>query len=300
MGAKGFNWTAGSFFIAYHAVLLLTLPFYLWFAMPSLTLTLATVVIIGLCGVSLTTLYHRYYSHKTFVLRPAAEVVLLFFATLIGQGSAWEWAFDHRRHHKHTDTDDDPHDMGKGFWYAHVLWIFDQRQPLDMHTINDLKRSRLLAWQHRHYVAAFLGSSLLACVVLGAISGDWLGAFYMGFLVRLFISHHATFCINSLAHSWGTRPFDPAQSATNSHFCSFLTFGEGQHNYHHVFPHDYRIGDRWYYWDPGKWLIRSLAMVRLATRLKRAAADKIAAKRAEVAAWRLAPEGETPPTTASE
>lgn len=276
MGGKGFNWKAGSFFIVYHAILLFTLPFYLWYRTPSVTLALGTLVIIGLCGISLTTLYHRYYSHKTYKLHPVAEFGLLFFATLIGQGSAFEWAFDHRRHHKHTDTDDDPHDMNKGFWYAHVLWIFDKRPELDPAAIKDLLPNRMLQIQDRHYVLLFILSSAATCIFLGAISGDWLGGVYMGFLVRLFISHHATFCINSWAHTWGTRPYDKSQTAANSQICSFLTFGEGQHNYHHTFPYDYRIGDRWYYWDPGKWLIRSLAFTGLASRLRRATPAKIA------------------------
>lgn len=280
MRGKGFNWKAGSFFIAYHAVLLLSLPFYLWLSPPGLALTLGTAIVIGLCGVSLTTLYHRFYSHKTYKLSKGAEAVLLFFATVIGQGSAWEWAFDHRRHHKYTDTDQDPHDMNKGFWYAHILWIFDKRPPLDRAVIKDLLGSKLLAWQDRNYVTAFLASNALICAALGWISGDWWGGVYMGFLVRLFISHHATFCINSWAHTWGTRPYDPSQTAANSQICSLLTFGEGQHNYHHTFPHDYRIGDRWYYWDPGKWLIFSLAWARLAGGLKRAAPHKVAARRA--------------------
>ena len=279
MKGKGFNWKAGSVFVVYHALLAVTLPFYVIYAPPNATLLVATCVVIALCGVTLTSLYHRHYSHRAYDLSKPAEVVLLFFGTLIGQGSVFDWAFDHRRHHKYTETELDPHAITRGFWHAHILWIFEKRPPLDERVIHDLTRSRLLRFQHDHYGLLFLTSSVSTCLFLGWISGDWLGGFYVGFLVRLFISHHCTFCINSLAHYWGSKPFAPEQTAANNVLCSLITFGEGQHNYHHVFPYDYRIGDKLTHWDPGKWLIWTLERVGLASNLKRARPERIQATR---------------------
>lgn len=279
MRRGGFNWKAGTFFIAYHALLAVTLPFYLWWHPPGATLLIATGVVIAITGVTLTAVYHRFYSHRTYRMNRVAEAVFLFFGTLICQGSVWEWAFDHRRHHKHTETERDPHAITRGFWYAHVLWIFDPRPELDRVVIRDLVDDPLLAFQHRHYTKLMIAATVGVSLLLGWISGDWIGGFYVGFLVRIFVSHHCTFCINSLAHFAGSKPFDPDQTAVNNPICSLITFGEGAHNYHHVFPGDYRIGDAWYHWDPGKWLIWSLSRVGLADNLKRASARAIAAKR---------------------
>jgi stearoyl-CoA desaturase (delta-9 desaturase) len=277
--ASSFNWKAGSFFIGYHVLIAITLPFYLLYFPPGATLLWSTFAVFAMCGVTLTTLYHRYYSHRAFELSKPAEVVLLFFATLIAQGSAFEWAFDHRRHHKYTETPDDPHAIVRGFWFAHILWIFEKRPELDHRMIHDLEKSRLLQFQHRHYNALFLATSGFNSLVLGLLSGDWFGALYLGFLLRMCASHHSTFCINSLAHYWGTRPFDPSQTAANNALCSLITFGEGEHNYHHVFPADYRIGSGWHHWDPGKWLIWTLSKVGLASDLKRARPEAIARAR---------------------
>ena len=274
-----FNWKAGAFFLAYHALLFATLPFYLVYHPPGATLLIATGVVIVCTGVTLTSLYHRYYSHRSYNLRLPAELVLLFFGTLIAQGSVFDWVFDHRRHHKYVETDDDPHAIVRGFWHAHILWILDKRPALDTRMIHDLYASRLLQFQHKYYNSLFIGSSVAISLFLGWISNDWLGGFYIGFLARIFVSHHSTFCINSLAHYWGTKPFDPDQTAVNNVLCSVITFGEGMHNYHHVFPYDYRIGDRWHHWDPGKWLIWTLSKVGLASGLKRAPAERIAQRR---------------------
>jgi len=278
--SQGFNKKAGTFFIAYHALLAVTLPFYLIYHPPNATLLWGTGIVVAATGISLTALLHRGYSHRAYEIALPAELVLLFLCTLIGQGSVYDWVFDHRNHHKYTETDRDPHAITRGFWYAHVLWIFDRRPPLDEKVISDLAKRPLLRFQHDHYNLLFATSSVGTCLLLGWLSGDWLGGFYVGFLVRLFISHHSTFCINSLAHWWGTKPFDPEQTAVNNPLCSVITWGEGEHNYHHVFPYDYRIGDRWYHWDPGKWLLWSLSKVGQVSGLKRARPEVIAAKRA--------------------
>lgn len=283
MSKSEFNRKAGIFFIAYHALLAITLPFYLLYHPPGASLLIATGVVIAITGVTLTAVYHRHYSHRAYKMHPAAEAVFLFFGTIMCQGSVFEWAFDHRQHHKYTEGEGDPHAITRGFWYAHILWILDPRPTLDERVIHDLTSNRMLQFQHRHYTALMIASCLTISLALGWISGDWLGGFYVGFLVRIFISHHATFCINSLAHFAGSKPFDRGQTAVNNPICSLITFGEGAHNYHHVFPFDYRIGDAWYHWDPGKWMIWSLDKVGLAGGLKRAPARAIERARQKTA-----------------
>ena len=98
--------------------------------------------------------------------------------------------------------------------------------------------------------------ALVGFAWIGGIHGFLGGLVYGGF-VRVVVVHHATFLINSAAHTWGTQPYSTENTSRDSPLLSFLTFGEGYHNFHHTFQADYRNGHKWYHWDPSKWLIKS-------------------------------------------
>jgi stearoyl-CoA desaturase (delta-9 desaturase) len=197
------------------------------------------------------------------------EAFLLFFGSTTMQGSALKWSFEHRIHHAHCDSDKDPYSIKKGFWYAHCMWLFEDAQPLDTRTVADLLRKPLVRFQHRFAVSCMIGSNILTTLFFGYITGDYLGALVITFLLRLFLLHHFTWLINSAAHTWGAKPFSEEQSAVDNFVLSILTFGEGYHNYHHTYANDYRNGIRWYHFDPTKWLIWCLSKLGLASGLRR-------------------------------
>jgi stearoyl-CoA desaturase (delta-9 desaturase) len=89
------------------------------------------------------------------------------------------------------------------------------------------------------------------------------------------LSHHVTFFINSLAHMWGRQPYTDENSARDQHFLALITYGEGYHNYHHLFQADYRCGIRWYHLDINKWFISACALLGLAKNRKRAPMFKV-------------------------
>ncbi|MCE2983302.1 MAG: acyl-CoA desaturase [Parachlamydia sp.] len=269
MSNKEFNWGPGLFLIIYQIVLALTIPIYFYYAVPSLGMILTSVILLYLTGLSITAGYHRLYSHKAYKVHPAIEAVILFFASMAGQGSALRWSFDHRLHHAHVDTDLDPYSIKKGFWYAHFFWLLDKPRPIEKKIVPDLLRNPLIVFQDRYDVLLMVLTNALAFVFVGWLLDDYLGAFFISLWLRLFALHHFTWFINSLAHTWGDRPFCQEQSAVNNYFISLLTFGEGYHNYHHTFANDYRNGIRWYHFDPTKWLIWSLNKMGLASGLKR-------------------------------
>lgn len=266
---KKVNWPAAITLILYQFLLVLILPFYFYFYTPSLTMVLATVVLFFLTGISITGGYHRLYAHRAYRVRPLVETVILFFGSMAGQGSALRWSFDHRLHHAHVDTDDDPYSIKKGFWYAHFLWLLDPSKPIDQKVVPDLMKNRFVMFQHKNIGLCMVLANVVVFISLGYFLNDFIGACILAVWTRLFALHHFTWFINSLAHTWGDKPFSQEQSAVNNYILCFLTFGEGYHNFHHTFSNDYRNGVRWYHFDPTKWTIWVLHKCGLAYDLKR-------------------------------
>lgn len=241
---------------------------------PMFTLLLAFA---ALSSLSITAGYHRLFAHRSYEARPLVQIAYLIFGASAFQGSALEWCADHRRHHSHVDTDKDPHNINEGFFWAHVGWLF-WKTPKEFagRYPTDLKENRWVMWQERHYVTIAMASGFgLPALVGWALLGDAWGGFLWGGVLRTCLTNHSTFLINSLAHTLGTKPFSKTQTARDSIVMAFLAYGEGYHNFHHQFSFDYRNGVRWFDWDPTKWLIGSLAGVRLASRLKKVPASEI-------------------------
>lgn len=266
---RSFDWITGGFLISYQALLLIGLPFYYYFNRPSLALYAIAFVLLYIAGMSVTTGYHRYFSHRTYKAHPVVETFLLFFGSMAIQSSALRWSHDHRLHHAHVDTDDDPYSINKGFWYAHFFWMLRKAPPINKTLVSDLLQNPRVVLQDRFIALFMFGSNALVWLLVGWLFHDFLGAFVITVALRVFVLHHLTWFINSLAHTWGDKPFCQEQTAVNNHILSLLTFGEGYHNYHHVFAKDYRNGVRWFHFDPSKWLIWMLSKLGLTRDLRR-------------------------------
>ena len=263
------DWVTFIFISSYHLLLLVGLPLYLINQTPSWTLIGCTLILIIGSLMSITAGYHRLYAHRTYRTKKPIEWVLLFFGTLAVQGSVLQWAHDHRLHHKHVDTDKDPYCAPKGFWYSHLLWMFEKNKPMNERYLKDLIQDKVLVFQERYYGIVMTIVNILAVLFLWWVSGDLIGAFVIGFLARLFIVHHSTWFINSLCHMWGSQPYSSEHTAVNNFILAFLTYGEGYHNYHHTFAGDYRNGARWYQFDPAKYMIWIMSKIGLASDVRR-------------------------------
>lgn len=235
-------------------------------------------VILGWNGLSITAGYHRLWSHKSYEAHFLVRLLFALGGALSIQNSIRVWASNHRSHHRHTDDEAlDPYSARRGLWYSHIGWMLRDypAAQTDFQNVRDLERDPIVAWQDRHYWLLVLVMNVGMPLLLGALAGDAIGGLLlMGFL-RLVVSHHTTFFINSLAHFWGHQPYSDRTSARDNAVIAMLTYGEGYHNYHHTFQWDYRNGIRWYHFDPSKWLIASLAKCRLASNLKVAAPELI-------------------------
>jgi len=224
-------------------------------------------------GLSITAGYHRLWAHRTYDANPVIRFIFAIGGAVALQNSALHWSSDHREHHKHVDDNDkDPYSAKRGFWYSHIGWMIREYQAsryTDYDNVKDLQKDPIVMWQHKYYLPLTLFVNFGWPIAAGFMLGDvWAGLLVIGVL-RLVLNHHTTFFINSLAHIWGKQPYTDKNTARDNSVLAFLTFGEGYHNYHHIFAADYRNGIRWWQFDPTKWLIVASKWLGLAKNLKR-------------------------------
>jgi stearoyl-CoA desaturase (delta-9 desaturase) len=273
------NWPTSSFLIGTLFLSLTAVPAYIfWFGLDWFQIALFFVMF-SACGFSITLGYHRLYAHLAFQAHWSVRLFALIFGAGAFENSVLLWACEHRTHHKHVDHEEDPYDISKGLFHAHMGWLMFKLKPFPpFDNVSDLQRDRLVMWQHKHihWIGAFVAFVFPA--LLGLAWGGWvsaLGAFLIAGVARVVFLQHCTFCINSLCHYLGKRPYSSKCSARDSWIMAIVTFGEGYHNYHHEFQHDYRNGVKGWQIDPTKWIIWTLAKLGLAGKLRRVPSEKI-------------------------
>ena len=226
---------------------------------------------------SITVGYHRLFSHVTYKTNDLVRFLLLFFGAATYEESALKWASQHRQHHQYTDTNLDPHNSTRGFWYCHIGWILFYKHAVNHDNVKDLLQNKLVMHQHKYYDAWSLVAGILLPLGIGYATGHLLGAFVMSVCLRMFLVMNSAFLINSYAHMIGDKKFDSKASASDHWLGAIATNGEGYHSFHHKFPNDYRNGVLWYHWDPSKRCIYLLSQLGLAWDLKRTPDSLIAA-----------------------
>jgi stearoyl-CoA desaturase (delta-9 desaturase) len=222
-------------------------------------------------GLAITAGYHRLWSHRTYSAHWTVRLFFMLFGAMSLQNSILIWSSQHRTHHRFVDdVGKDPYSAKRGFWFSHMGWILRDYPSgkNDFSNARDLERDPMVMFQHRYYVPLTLFMNIAFPLLLGWAVGDVWGVFLLAGLLRLVINHHCTWFINSLAHMWGSQPYTDENTARDNGMLAFLTFGEGYHNFHHIFQNDYRNGIRWWQWDPTKWLINAMSAMGLADNLK--------------------------------
>lgn len=223
--------------------------------------------------------YHRYYSHRSFTIRSKwLNLLLLVNGASGGVGNAKWWSCAHRAHHRYCDTERDPHNSRKGLIYSHMGWMVLRHHPKVQHLIkeseyDELNEDSILSWQYENYFKIFILCGLLVpSAICGWFWDDYLGGLIYAGVFKTIYVQQTFFLVNSLCHSkycCGTQPFDDRKSSRNNFLLHLLTFGEGNHNFHHEFPSDYRNGIHWYSFDPCKWCVYLLNCLGLVSDLKK-------------------------------
>ena len=218
-------------------------------------------------GLGICLCFHRLLTHKSFATPKWVEYVLTFFGSLSLQGGPIKWVATHRVHHAFSDRPQDPHSPKRGFWWAHILWLFAYDEILD-HPTTYWRYAPELA---RDPVHQFLDRThVLQTVLLGAILyafGGWPFVVW-GVFVRLAFVYHCTWLVNSAAHIWGYQTYDTNEGSRNNWWVALLTYGEGWHNNHHAFLHSAAHGLRWWELDLTYATIRLMERVKLAWHIR--------------------------------
>jgi stearoyl-CoA desaturase (Delta-9 desaturase) len=236
------NWITSSFLIGTLILTLTAVPWYLWHFGFDWFYFAVAAALLAVTGFSITLGYHRLFSHATFQAKLPIRLLVVICGAAAFENSVLMWASEHRRHHKHVDHDDDPYDITKGFFHAHIGWLLFKlwpQPPFD--NVADLKKDPLVMWQHRHVhlLAVLMGLALPA--LIGALWNGWVGAlggFLIGGVAKIVVLQHCTFLINSACHTIGRQPYSTRCSARDSLLLALFTFGEGYHNYHHEFQRE--------------------------------------------------------------
>ncbi len=207
--------------------------------------------------------FHRYFSHRAFTTNRAFQFVLAFGGGAAAQKGVLWWASNHRGHHRHTETDRDPHTPLKGLYQSHIGWIVTERwAPTDWDAIEDFARFPELRFLNRHDWIAPWTFAVAAFLIDG-----WRGL-VVGFFLSTVLLWHATFSVNSLAHIMGRRRYATGDTSRNSWFVALITGGEGWHNNHHHYPKAARNGFFWWEYDPTYYVLRAMSWVGLVRDLR--------------------------------
>jgi stearoyl-CoA desaturase (delta-9 desaturase) len=208
---------------------------------------------------AITAGYHRYFSHRSYKASRPVQFVLAFLGcTAMQKGPLW-WAGHHRLHHRHSDTDKDPHSPHAGsWWWSHVGWILaPDHDATNWNTVRDWSRYPELRWLNRHHWAPGILVAAFCWLV-----GGW-GGLVWGFCVSTILLYHATFAVNSLCHLFGRRRYATTDLSRNNLLVALLTLGEGWHNNHHHYQGSARQGFFWWEIDVSYYLIKLLGWVGL-------------------------------------
>ena len=251
-------------------------------------------------GLGITVGFHRYFTHGSFKAKTALRVALAVCGTLAIEGPVFNWVADHRRHHKYSDKEGDPHSpwrygddwkaLSKGLVFAHVGWLFDPNKTSKEKFIPDLLADARIRRVHRLFPVLVLTSLLLPALIGGLWSMSWYGAltaFFWGSLVRIALLHHVTWSINSICHTFGSEEFEVRDKSRNVAWLAIASFGESWHNLHHADPTCARHGVLKGQLDPSARVIWAFEKLGWAYDIRWPDAGRLEAKRPVAATRKL-------------
>ncbi|GHO45630.1 acyl-CoA desaturase [Ktedonospora formicarum] len=231
------------------------------------------LVLYSLVALGVTVGYHRMLTHRSFSPHPVVKFIFLVLGSMALEGPALEWAATHIKHHSCSDKEGDPHSPVHGFFHAHIGWMFKDRMADPQKYCKHLMKDPIVV---------FVSNTFFLWVVLSLVIpfaiGGWSGLLWGG-LVRIFLTHHVTWSVNSVCHTFGRRDFETTDESRNEWLVGLLSFGEGWHNNHHAFPRSAFHGLRWWQFDCSGYLIWLMEKVGLVKDVYRISPEQMQKRR---------------------
>lgn len=242
-------WRNVVIFILLHASAIFGLYLTFTFQVKFLTIAFAALLYV-MGGLGITAGAHRLWAHRSYKARLPLKIFLGICNTIAVQNHIYEWARDHRAHHKFSETDADPHNASRGFFFAHMGWLLARKHP-DVKTkgkmldLSDLEQDIVVHLQRKYYwYFVLLFSVIIPTLIPYYVWGEtYLASYCVAVTLRYCHTLHMTWLVNSAAHMFGNRPYDKHINASENSGVSIGAFGEGWHNYHHTFPWDYKASE---------------------------------------------------------
>lgn len=251
------------------------------------------LVIYSLVAFGVTVGYHRMLTHRSFKPHPVVKFILLVLGSMAFEGAAIQWAATHIKHHAVSDREGDPHSPVDGFFHAHLGWLFTHPNEDPNVWARHLVKDPIIMFVSKTFLL-WAGLSL----VIPFMIGGWQGLIWGG-LVRMFLTHHVTWSVNSVCHTFGKRDYETNDASRNEWVVGLLAFGEGWHNNHHAFPRSAFHGLRWWQLDFSGLLIAGMEKVGLVTDVYRIPPDLMNRQARRAAALRETPAAEETPAAAT-
>ncbi len=261
---------------------------------------LIALVFYWVSGLGITVGYHRYFTHGSFKAKTGLRVAMAIAGSLAIEGPVITWVSDHRRHHKYSDKEGDPHSpwrygddwkaLSKGLAYAHIGWLFDPNQTSQEKYSPDLLADRRIKGVDGWFPGLVAVTLLLPALIGGLWGMSWQGAvtaFFWASLVRIALLHHVTWSINSICHTFGSEEFEVRDKSRNVAWLAIASFGESWHNLHHADPTCARHGALKGQLDPSARVIWALEKLGWAYDVRWPDEDRLAAKRPATATRKL-------------
>lgn len=239
-----------------------------------------------LSAMGITAGAHRLWSHRSYKANSLLRALLACFGSMAYENSIYEWVRDHRVHHKYTDTNADPHNSTRGFFFSHIGWLLVRKHP-DVITkgkglsLDDLHQDKIVMFQHKHkYLFMAIFTFVLPSVIPWYYWNESLMSSYLINVFRYCCVLHATWAVNSFAHMFGDKPYDKSINPSENSWVAFFAAGEGFHNYHHVFPSDYSTSEYGFKLNMTSVFIKLMQKCGCASDLKEISPQMIAARKA--------------------
>lgn len=175
------------------------------------------IIYVGMCG---TVFFHRTVAHRNEI-HPVAERIFLLLSWLGAVSSAMAWAGVHRKHHRFSDTDKDPHSP---LWLGRfrAYWQLSNNDTDVIKYVPDLLKKPIYVFQHKHYFVVLLSLHLAGLIILPNV---W---YWVFFIVPGFLMWFGGSVINIFCHD--------RSGPKNVILWGILNAGEGWHKNHHQDP----------------------------------------------------------------